>query len=208
MPDIRTNGIMAQIFFDIACPLFTTLIRPLFYSLKLAALPLLLHGTLSLLVPFIFFFYIQYKKVQHERTFLRKIYLPSWKLYVVFFIVNSILAIILWAVILYNDIYSIASWVMLLTHVIFSLVAFYYTYKKSNKYRVRISSFHPSSKLGVMGRQIGEDSEHGLKRGEIVVIVKMSTSGCVVKNSRGEEYSVALSDIEDIIELRDGLSSS
>ena len=134
--------------------------------------------------------YVYYKKVKYSRVFLRKIYLPSNKVFC-FFAAGEI-PLVMWL----HWVYEARFWGAL--HVLIALSGFLFVYARRNSQRVRISSYENNFKLGVMSPEV-EVCEAGLKPGEVVKIVKTTVDGYIVKNSRGIEFQVPTAHISEII---------
>lgn len=144
--------------------------------------------------------YILVKKARYNRIFLRKVYKPSNRLFLVFGSFEMPLTLALYGYLLYIGRNAVLG-AIAAAHVLLSAGCLWYVHHQAGGYRVRINSFDNNFKLGVLAVQIGEDSDRGLQKGEIVKIVKTTSSGYLVKNSKGEEFLVDLSDIEEIIDI-------
>lgn len=144
-----------------------------------------------LAVPVLFLAYVHYKKIKYSRIFLRKIYVPSIKLFTWLQAIESILTIALY--------FTLSKYIWGGLHLFFSFTLFLFVFWKNSRQRVRINSFETTFKLGIIAKSIGETN--GLRKGELVKIVQTGESGYVVKNSKNIEFSVDKSDISEIIDI-------
>ncbi|KAI5181912.1 hypothetical protein PAEPH01_2839, partial [Pancytospora epiphaga] len=167
---------------------------------KLLLSPLTFLYISQILVPVLVFFYINYKKTKYSKVFLRRIYRPSNKLLLVMASLELPLIFGMYFYLFANST-SVFLYCVVIIHTLLVLCGYVYVYTKANRYRGRINSFENNFKLGVLAVGIGDEGEHGLEKGGIVKIVRRLTDGYLVKNSKGEEFIVKLSDIEEIIDI-------
>jgi len=184
--DSRQRIIWLKLFINIVAPLYLVVKQE-----KIIAIPTLVYALLFL-VEVLIVVYVEYRKSRYQHLFLRKIYVPSNKLFVTTFFIEIPVVGLLYA---FLDRYLFG-----ILHLIPILILYILIYiKRSGKY-TRKSSFKERIKFGVIARNIGNEDENGLKKGELVKIMRKTNGGYVVKNRIGE-FSVSLEDIGEIINI-------
>lgn len=194
MADHRRTLVLSKIFYNLLFPIYPVVERGLLLS------PLILLYILQAAVPVLASFYIGFKKAKYSRVFLRRVYMPSNRLFLVMAGFELPFMAGMYCYLAYARA-GVLIFCAAAAHLLLTLCVYLYACAKASRYKVRINSFDNNFKLGVMGVQIGEEGERGLEKGEIVKIVKRQADGYLVKNSKGEEFIVKLSDIEEIIDI-------
>lgn len=180
--DYKTNVVILHLITNIVAPIY-----PLFKVrhdkwaiLNYFSLIALLLGTLV---------YIIIKKRIYNREYLRKIYLPSLKVFIFLFITEVPLICIFY--------YLVRKWLFAFINGIIIMSSFCFVYARKNSQRVIINSFETKFKLGILSSNIKNMGD--LKPGEVVKIEKTTADGYIIKNSKCNEYEIKKDDISEII---------
>ncbi|KAI4293066.1 hypothetical protein PAPHI01_2340 [Pancytospora philotis] len=192
MADFRSKVFITKIFLNVLFPVY-----PIINHATLLSVASVLYGLL-VLIPVLTVMYIYTKKTKYNRVFLRKIYLPSDRLFQVVSGFEFPIMLGLYGYLIRQEM-KLAVVAVAAAHILISVGCLWYVYARARKQRGRISSFDSSFKLGRIVKRVGAETERGLSEGEIVKIIRTSESGYIVVNFKGEEFSIALEDIGEIL---------
>lgn len=208
----KTNIILFNFAVDIAIPIYPV-VKFLHKSdiTAITAIPLICY-IIQAVIPLLFLYYTHFKRNKYDKIFLRRSYSPSSRLFYVLFCTAIIPVVSIYASILsiinknelYTGIFGPWYWglyAVAVAHIAILSITLLYSASKTSRQTVRINSFSNNFKLGIIAQPIGKESENGLKKGEVVRIIKKNTDGYIVKNSRGNEYSIRLEDINEEIQM-------
>ncbi|KAI5153699.1 hypothetical protein ENBRE01_3231 [Enteropsectra breve] len=184
--DRRSSVLILKAIINLAVPIY-----PLVKLEKKEPIPIILGIILFLIAP-IGIFYINHRKRLYKEKFIRKIYIPSNKVFITLF-ACELLAIP--AFYIYIEKYGYLG----IVHGALALLPYIYVYVKYSREQIRVNSFPSSFKLAIMERDIG--TGNGLSQGEVVKIRETTSTGYVVVNHKSQEFTILKEDVAQIIDM-------
>ncbi len=200
MSDFRVNTIIFNAFINTTVPLIPMVLIPWLNKIDINYF-IFIPYSFNIIELVIVILYIKYKKIKYTNTWLKKPYVPSFKLIILAFSINLIGIFILY-------IYLIRFYIMINKTINIALAAFQivllyisgvYIYNKNKKKNICIKSLDNNFKFGILiNRNNNSKGKYGMKKEKIVKIMKTLPTGYIVKDSFGDEYMVDKSDIQEI----------
>lgn len=170
-----------------------------FFAMEWGSALTLCYYALTLVFPFGLLVYIMAKKRLYFKKYLCKPFIPSLKLILFAQACDLSTLVLLYRHILVLSEYSTRTIACAIAHSILSVLVYALIFCQKERNRMVISYTRHRYRLGIMARDIGGIG--GLKEGQPVEIVRETSSGYMVKDSRRQDYELRREDIGEILDI-------